>query len=78
MLQADFGLPKTETITMTKQLHSFIQGARQVLILETEVEYRLPRRGDFAEDIWHLRGDAERISGQFRSNTKKHGKQNQK
>ena len=63
---------------MPRQLHSFIQGVRQVLILGPEVRYRWPRRGDFAKDMRHLRGDAARISQDLHSTTRKYGEPIQK
>ncbi len=63
---------------MSKQLHSFLQGIRQVLILDPEVEYRWPRKGDFAKDMRYLRKDAARISRDLYSTTKKYGEQVQK
>ena len=63
---------------MPRQLHNFIQGIRQVLILDPEVQYRWPRRGDFAKDMRHLRKDVARISRDLHSATRKYGEQIQK
>ena len=63
---------------MPRQLRNFIQGVRQVLVLDPEAQYRWPRRGDFAKDMQHLRKDATRISRDLHSTTRKYGEPIQK
>ncbi len=61
--------------TDMEHLRNFMQGARQVLVLNTGSEYIRPSKGDFIKDMKNLRGDANRVASSLNKVTKEHGKQ---
>jgi len=58
---------------MGKYLKSFLEGARQVLVLSPPVNYIRPARGDFAQDVKNLRGDFEQVASDMRKGVAKYG-----
>ena len=58
-----------------EHLRNFIEGARQVLVLNAGSEYIRPSKGDFIKDMKNLRGDASRVASSLSKTTKTHGKQ---
>ncbi|TAN71039.1 MAG: hypothetical protein EPN17_02480 [Methylobacter sp.] len=45
-----------------EHLKNLLEGAKQVLVLDTGSQYIRPSRNDFSKDMSLLRGDARRIS----------------
>jgi len=53
-------------------LKNFIDGVRQVLVLDTGAQYIRPSRSGFYRDVSLLQGDARKIAQDLSRVTKKH------
>jgi CO dehydrogenase nickel-insertion accessory protein CooC1 len=58
-----------------EHLKNLLEGARQVLVLDTNSQYSLPSRSGFSNDMSSLRGDARNIATDLRKVTKRYGEQ---
>ncbi len=60
-----------------KHLKNFIEGARQVLVLDTGAQYVRPSRNDFYKDVALLQRDSGRIASDMNKsiNQYAHGEQ---
>jgi CO dehydrogenase nickel-insertion accessory protein CooC1 len=58
-----------------EHLKNLFEGARQVLVLDTDSQYLLPSRNGFSKDMSSLRGDARNIASDLRKVTNIYGEQ---
>jgi hypothetical protein len=51
-------------------LKNLLEGAKQVLVLNTGATYVRPSRKDFAKDVANLRNDSEKVTSALNRNTR--------
>ena len=58
-----------------EHLKNFLEGAKQVLVLDPGSQYILPSRSDFSRDISSLRNDAKKVASDLSKVTNQYGEQ---